>query len=238
MRAQGEEGPKAPAEPSESDILEQAWSKYWYFAEEALPERVDELKRLLPAARTYGITAPLEDFLRRHTGAVVSIDIDGSPRPGRGAERASWPNKLIDACRAAPEAREQFCLPALPHVYRDLLDGASLLRDIPWQTPVYASWSRQFLDDSFTITGFVLARDLLERLRPRPLRPPDFSRELRRFRAWLRRTLPRGTRIPTAEQLERLADKKLEPRFEDYRAFLAPIAERNGGVFTWETKYG
>ena len=88
MSEQATEGVDVSQTPSKRDILERAWSKYWYFAQEAVPGRVEELQRLLPAARTYGITAPLENFLKRHTGEVISIKIElpvGSPEQRHGA---------------------------------------------------------------------------------------------------------------------------------------------------------
>lgn len=241
MSEQANEGGEVARSPSKRDILERAWSKYWYFAQEAVPGRVDELLRLLPAARTYGITAPLENFLKHHTGEVVSIKIDTSPvSPERRAEAHAWTQKLIAACTPDPKAGEQFCIPALPQPYMSWLQGTSLLQGFasPWEGPLYGGWLNQYLDDPFASLGFIRARTLLERLQQRPARPPDFVWALRRFRAYLRLTLPKGSRIPTASWLEAFADEHLEPRLEQYREFLAPIAQREGGVFTWESKYG
>jgi hypothetical protein len=241
MRAQATEGADVSKAPSKRDILERAWSKYWYFAQEAVPGRVEELLRLLPAARTYGITAPLENFLKRHTDEVVSIKIDlpvGSP--GQRASSHEWTRKLIAACIPDPQRGEQFCIPALPDPYMKLLQGTTLLWGFasPWEGPLYGAWMNQYLDDEFARIGFTRARELLEKLQKRPVRPPDFRWALRRFRAYLRLTLPKGTHIPSGAWLEQFADEHLEPRFEQYREFLAPISERNGGVFTWESKYG
>jgi hypothetical protein len=241
MSAQADEGEDVSRSPSKRDILERAWSKYWYFAQEAEPERVEELLRLLPAARTYGITAPLENFLKRHTGEVVSIQIDvHSVSPAQRASSHPWTQQLIAACIPDPQRREQFCIPALPAPYMKWLQGASLLRGFssPWEGPLYGAWLDQYLDDEFAARGFVQARELLEKIQHPPVRPPDLPCALRRFRAYLRLTLPKGTQIPTSAWLERFADEHLEPRFEQYREFLAPIAERGGGVFTWESKYG
>jgi hypothetical protein len=241
MSAQADEGGEAPRSPSKRDILERAWSKYWYFAQEALPARVEELLRLLPAARTYGIAAPLENFLRRHTGEVVSINLDASAvSPDRHADSLRWTQKLIAACTPDPQGGEQFCIPALPQPFMGWLQGTSLLRGFSssWEGSLYGAWLNQYLDDPFASLGFVRARVLLEKLLQHPMRPPDFSRALRRFRAYLRLTLPRGQLIPSTTQLEQFADEHLEPRFEQYREFLRPIAERDSGVFTLESKYG
>jgi hypothetical protein len=241
MSGQADEGGAVSGAPSKRDILERAWSKYWYFAQEALPARVEELLRLLPAARTYGIAAPLENFLRRHTGQVVSIDLDASTvSPDRRADALQWTQKLIAACTPDPRGTEQFCIPALPQPYMGWLQGASLLRGFSssWEGSLYGAWLNQYLDDRFASLGFIRARVLLEKLQQHPVRPPDFSWALRRFRAYLRLTLPKGSLVPTTEKLERFADEHLEPRFEQYREYLAPIAERDSGVFTWESKYG
>ncbi|MBN1207795.1 MAG: hypothetical protein JXB05_23220 [Myxococcaceae bacterium] len=240
MSAQGDEDEGDPGGPSERDILERAWSKDWYFAREALPARVEELLRLLPAARTYGITAPLENFLKRHTGEVLSIQIDAPESPGRRDDALQWTQKLISACTPPAPSGEQFCIPALPEPYMGWLQGASLVRGLSpsGEGSLYGAWLNQYLDDRFAWLGFTRARVLLEKLHSLPVRPPDFSGALRRFRAYLRLTLPKKTRIPTARQLEQLADEHLEPHFEEYREFLMPIAERDGGVFTWEARYG
>jgi hypothetical protein len=241
MSEQANEGEDVSRRPSKRDILERAWSKYWYFAQEALPARVEELLRLLPAARTYGIATPLENFLKRHTGEVISINIDASAvSPDRHADSLRWTQKLISACTPDARGGEQFCIPALPQPFMGWLQGTSLLRGFSssWEGSLYGAWLHQYLDDPFASLGFIRARVLLEKLRQRPVRPPDFSRALRRFRAYLRLTLPKGSLIPSAAQLEQFADEHLEPRFEQYREFLAPIAEREGGVFTWESKYG
>ncbi|HYH97422.1 hypothetical protein [Hyalangium sp.] len=241
MSEQANEGEDISKSPSKRDILERAWSKYWYFAEEALPARVEELLRLLPAARTYGITTPLENFLKRYTGEVVSIPIDAPlASPERRATSVHWTQKLIAACTPAPQSGDQFCIPALPEPYMGWLQGTSLLQGFssPQEGHLYGAWRNHYLDDPFASLGFVRARVLLERIQLRPVRPPDFSWALRRFRAYLRLTLPKGNRVPNAAQLERFADEHLEPRFEQYREFLAPIAERDGGVFTWQSKYG
>lgn len=241
MSEQANEGEDVSRRPSKRDILERAWSKYWYFAQEALPARVEELLRLLPAARTYGIATPLENFLKRHTGEVVSINIDASAvSPDRHADSLRWTQKLISACTPDPRGGEQFCIPALPQPFMGWMQGTSLLRGFSssWEGSLYGAWLNQYLDDPFASLGFIRARALLEKLRQRPVRPPDFSRALRRFQAYLRLTLPKGSLLPTAAQLEQFADEHLEPRFEQYREFLMPIAERDSGVFTWESKYG
>jgi hypothetical protein len=241
MSEQAKEGEDTPRSPSKRDILERAWSKYWYFAQEVVPARVEELRRLLPAARTYGITAPLENFLKLHTGEVVSIQIDvPTAGPEQRAHRHQWTQKLIAACTPDLQRGEQFCIPALPDPYMRWLQGASLLQGFvsPWEGPLYGAWMNQYLDDEFASLGFIRARALLDKLQQRPVRPPDFAGVLRRFRAYLRLTLPREQRVPTKAWLESFADEHLEPRFEQYREFLSPIAERDGGVFTWESKYG
>jgi hypothetical protein len=241
MSQEADEGGDVSGSPSKRDILERAWSKYWYFAQEALPSRVEELLRLLPTARTYGISAPLENFLKRHTGEVVSITIDAPVvSPDRRADSLRWTQKLIAACTPDPQGGEQFCIPALPQPYMGWLQGQSLLRGFSssWEGSLYGAWLNQYLDDPFASLGFVRARVLLEKLGQHPVRPPDFSRALRRFRAYLRLTLPKGSQLPDSAQLERFADEHLEPRFGQYREFLTPIAERDSGVFTWESKYG
>ncbi|KFE72480.1 hypothetical protein [Hyalangium minutum] len=241
MSEQVNEGGAVGLTPSKRDILERAWSKYWYFAEEALPGRVEELLRLLPAARTYGLTAPLENFLKRHTDEVLSIVLDVPlESPERRASSVNWTQKLIAACTPDPQAVDQFCIPALPEPYMSWLQGTSLLQGFssPWQGPLHSAWLNHYLDDPFASLGFIRASELLEKLRKRPVRPPDFHWALRRFRAYLRLTLPKGAPIPSKAQLEQFADEHLGPRFEQYLEFLAPIAARESGVFTWQTKYG
>jgi hypothetical protein len=214
----------SPVPTPTSEFLQQVYGKHFFFAQEALPERVEALMPLLPVARTLGLSTPLEEFLQRHTGETVSIDID---RPG-----GSWAPRLLSCCQ--PQDAETFSIDIIPRAYLDWLTASpSLLRFC--DQPVYMGWLNQGLDVHFGRFHYLRAREALELLQPRPARPPDFADALRDYRAWLRR---QEQPVPKTPQLAQLLDEAMEPSLEGFRAFLRPIAERDGAVFTWEDDWG